>query len=298
MSGSGNVPVVAEPLLETRDARVDVGGAPQVDGLTLRTTGARVVLLGGSLALFDAVSGVRRPARGSVLVNGEPAEAALRSARVAGAALDPALPPAWTPRIYARWSARLAGHHASVATALADEAMDRLALAALADQPLGKAPTAARRAAVLAGALATAAPVIAFVDPTAGLADAAARAFGRVVVTALAGRAWLAFAPTMALGAPLALEADEALVLEGSEVAAQGAPGELASRERTFSLKVAGEVEALASAVGARGVKVKRSASVLVVDLGETLTTRDLLSMALEARAVIVELSPLTRALG
>jgi ABC-type multidrug transport system ATPase subunit len=289
---------VTDALLQTNDARVDVGGAPQVDGLTLQTTGARIVVLGAAQALFDAASGARKPSRGTVLVHGEPADAALRAARVAGAPLDPAMPPKWTPRTYARWSARLAGHDDTQAARLAGEAMERLEMRAIADTPLGKAALHTKRATVVAGALATGAAVIVLADPTAGTPDAFARTFGRILVAALAGRGWIVFAPTMALGAPLALEADEAILLEGSQIAAQGAPGEIAARERTYSLKVAGEVEALAVAAEARGAKVRRSASVLVVDLGESLTTRDLMSMALQARAIIVELSPLTRALA
>ncbi len=289
---------MTEPLLQTNDARADVGGVPQVDGLTLRTTGERIVVLGAAEALFDAVSGARKPSRGAVLVHAEAADVALRGGRVAGAALDPAMPPKWTPRTYARWSARLAGHDAAIASKLADEAIEKLEMRVIADAPLGKAERHVKRAAVVAGALATAAPVIVLADPTAGAPDAFARTFGRILVAALEGREWIVFAPTMALGAPLALEADEAIVLEGSQVAAQGAPGELAAQERTYALKVAGEVEALARAVEARGAKVRRSASVLVVELGESLTTRDLMSAALESHAIIVELSPLTRALA
>ena len=285
-------------LLQTNDARVDVGGAPQVDGLTFATTGSRVVVLGAAQALFDAASGVRKPSRGTVLVRGEAADVALRGARVAGAPLDPPLPPTWTARSYARWSARLAGHDDTTAHRLADEAIERLEMRAIADGLLGKAAPHAKRATVVAGALATGAAVIVLADPTAGTPDAFARTFGRILTRALEGREWIVFAPTMPLGAPLALEADEAIVVEGSQVAAQGAPGELASQEHTYALKVAGEVEALAVAVEARGATVRRSPSMLVVDLGKSLTTRDLMSMALEARAIIVELSPLTRALA
>jgi hypothetical protein len=42
---------------------------------------------------------------------------------------------------------------------------------------------------------------------------------------------------------------------------------------------------------------VTRGPSRLTVDLGETLTTRDLMAMAIDTNAVIVELSPLGRAL-
>ncbi len=286
------------PLLETNDARVDVGGAPALDGLSLRTSGDHLLVLGAARALFEAASGVRKPSRGAVLVRGEAATLTLRKARVAGAPLDPAMPVAWTPRAYVTWSARLAGREARLTKELAAESLERLKMTALGDTPLGKVAPHARRATVLAAAIATGAPVVMVEDPTAGLPDAVAREFARIITSALADRAWVVFAPRIALASPIALEADEAVVVSGSQPLAQGAPAEIAARERTYGVKVHGAVEELARAAEARGAKVTRGQSELTVDLGESLSTRELMGMALEVKAVIVELSPLSSALG
>jgi len=155
---------VGSPLLELYDTRLDVGGHPVVDGLAFASHGERLLVLGGSRALFEAASGMVAPVRGSVNVRSVPAVRALRAARVAGAPLDPALPPQWTPRVYATWSARIAGRDEGTARDLADDAVKRLGMTAIADTPLGKTrgasapPEVSRRAMVIAAALATGAP--------------------------------------------------------------------------------------------------------------------------------------------
>jgi ABC-type multidrug transport system ATPase subunit len=284
-------------LLETTDLRIDVGGVPAVDGLALKTSSERALVLGAARALFEAATGTRRPARGSVLVRGEAAATAALRARVAGAPLDPALPAKWTARRYTRWSARLAGRDPHDAKTLADDAILRLKMGKIADLPLGAAPPHGRRATVVAAAVATGAPIVMLEDPLSGLADTVASGFAHILVEALAGRAWVVFAPRLPLGSPLALAAEEALLVDGSVVAAQGAPAEVAGRTRTYALRVHGDLDALAQSAEARGARVTRGPARLTVDLGESLSTRDLLAMALEARAVVVEMSPLSRAL-
>ena len=53
-----------EPLLLVEDLRVDVDGVPACDGLTLRTSGDRVLVLGAPRAFYEAVCGVRPVVRG------------------------------------------------------------------------------------------------------------------------------------------------------------------------------------------------------------------------------------------
>jgi ABC-type multidrug transport system ATPase subunit len=289
------------PLLEILDARIDVGGAPAIEGLALRTSGERALVLGAARALFEAACGVVAPVRGQVRVHGEEAQAALRSGAVAGAPLDPAMPPSWTPRAYVTWSARVTGRDKETAEALAADAIARLKMESFADARLKKTPDIGlvpRRATAIAAALATGAQVIMLEDPTGGLPDAAARSFGRIVVGALEGRSWAVFAPRAVLASPLALAADEAIVVAGSRVAAQGDPAGLAARDRTYTITVHGAAEELARAVEARGARVSRSDEKLTVDLGDALSTRDLMQLALEVRAVIVELAPISRTLG
>jgi hypothetical protein len=89
-------------------------------------------------------------------------------------------------------------------------------------------------------------------------------------------------------------------VLDRSEVVAQGAPAELAAAERTLALRVEGDVAAFASAVeglGGRATVTPGAAPPVHVrvELG-TITPRDLLRIADEVSAVVVELRPIGRA--
>ena len=285
-----------DSLLAADALRVDVDGVPCVDGLTLRTTGSRVVVLGAGRGLFEAVSGTRRVARGALRVAGADPLVAVREAIVAGAPLDPPLPPEWTPRDYVTWSARLVGLSPRDARTRAAVTLDALKMSAISSAPLRTCPLHLRRATVAAAAMATGASTIVLEDPTAGLSGAAGHHFSRALCQALAERSWLLFCARMPLASPFGMHADEAIVLTDSTVAAQGALGELASREKSYALRVAGRADHFAEKAEARGVRVVRYGAHLMVDLGASLRTRDLFDAADESSSVIVELRSLARA--
>jgi ABC-type multidrug transport system ATPase subunit len=210
------------------------------------------------------------------------------------------MPPAWTVHQYVTWSARLVGHSRPTARQLADDAIGRLALGPLARAKLGGATSSTRRATVLAAALATGAPGLILEDPLLGLPDEVARPFARVVARLVADRRGAVFAGRLPLESPLALRADEAIVLDGSQVVAQGPPAEIAAAERTLSLRVHGDVGAFARAVEAQGGQALVRAVTAVearvrVDLGP-LAARDVMRIAAEAQAIVVELRPLSSA--
>jgi ABC-type multidrug transport system ATPase subunit len=288
--------VPENPLIEVVRLRIDVGGRPAIDGLSLKTTGDRVLVLGAARALFEAASGARRSSHGELKVDGASPSEGAGSGRLAGAALDPPLAPRWTARSYAFWSARLAGHSQARARELAERALDRIQASRAADVPLGKAERALRRAAVVAAAIATDAPVLLLEDPTAGLPDDQARALGKAIVGATAERRTAIFAGLLPLASPLATDADEAVVIAGSEVVAQGAPAELAARERVVTLRVHGDTEDFAKLVRSRGAEVRGEGAILEVDLGADLRVKDLLQAASETASVIIEVRPVARA--
>jgi ABC-type multidrug transport system ATPase subunit len=293
-------------LLEARDLRVDTppgssgsSGAPCIDGLSLESQGRRLLVLGAPRGLFAAVSGMIAPSRGSLLIDGEPSRSALALNLVAGAPLDPPLPPTWTPRSYTSWSSRLAGHTAPDAGERTDRALDRLAMTAVANLPLRGLPLHIRRATVIAAALATGARTLVLEDPTAGLPDEIARTFGRIVLDALGEAPFIVFAGRAPLDAPISLAADEAILLNGSAVAAQGPLRDLAAHEATYAVRVVGESARFAELVRARGGVVNHGAegALMTVHLaGDCKRTRDLLDAADEAKAVLVELRPIARA--
>ena len=137
-------------------------------------------------------------------------------------------------------------------------------------------------------------------DPLVALPEDAARAMARVIARALEDRRSIVFAGRFALESPLALAADEAILVDRSEVVAQGAPAELATAERTLALRVEGDVAAFASAVDGLGGKASVTAGApppvhVRVELG-VLAPRDLLRIAAEVDAVVMELRPIGRA--
>jgi ABC-type Na+ transport system ATPase subunit NatA len=284
-------------LLEADRLRIDVAGAPAIDGLSLATTGDHVLVLGAPRALAETACGVRPIVRGTLLVGGASPADALEAGAVAGSTGDAAMPPKWTLRQYVVWSARLVGSSRSEANGLAADAIVRLKLHAFADGPLAKAPPVVRRATAIAAALATGAPTIVLDDPLADLSDAEARTLARVLARALDDRASIVFAPRMDLASPMALHADEAIMLAASTVIAQGAPAEIAARDGTYALRVEGDFSSFARQVLERGGRVEGAPHAMVVALGE-LTTRDLLSIALASNAVILELRPIAAGLA
>jgi ABC-type multidrug transport system ATPase subunit len=288
-----------QPLLTSSSLRVDVGGTSTVDGLTLATTGDRVLVLGAARALFEAATGVRAIAHGELLVADQEPWGALRAGALAGAPLDPPLPSSWTVRQYVVWSARLAGHAAGTSNALAGEAIDRMKLASLTDSKLGAVATAARRGTVIAAALATGAAVLLIEDPIASLPAETARTFARIVVRALSDRRTAVFAPRVSLDSPIALAADEAVVVDGARVAAQGAPAEIAARESAYVLRLGGDARAFVSAAEAQGARLlvpgdDPGRDGVTIDLGG-LRALDLLRIAAASNAVVLELRPLAR---
>lgn len=287
---------MVSPLLEIVRARIDVAAVPAVDGLSAVTTGERVLVLGGATALFEAASGVRVPSHGDVLLRGEPARKAVRAANAAGAPFEPPLPPKWTAREYVTWSARICGHAANDARLLAARAIERMQLKAVADEPLVKAAAETRRAVSVAAALATGAKTLVLEDPTRGLPDVVARNFSRVLIRALEGCGWAVFASHIPLASPLAMDADEAIVLVGDVVVAQGAPAELSARERAYAVRVLGSTADFTRIASSRGAIISGRGAELTVDLGDSLAVSDLLRAAAEAKATIVELRPLAHA--
>jgi ABC-type multidrug transport system ATPase subunit len=289
-------PTVVPPLIAAAGVRIDVAGTPVVDGVSFASTGQHVLVFGAARALFEASAGLRPVVRGELLIDGVPARAAVRSASASCAPLDPAMPSAWTLREYATWSARVAGQSRAVARTLAAEALDQVRLGSLSSTKLGAAALATRRGTVLAAALATGARTLVIDDPLAGLPDDVARTFARVVARALEDRRTVVFAGRAALDSPLALAADEAIVLDGSQRTAQGPPAEIAAAGGVI-VRVAGDVAAFARGVEAHGGRAFVTPGApppvhVAVELGGELAARDLFRIAAESGAIVAELRP------
>src|SRR5580658_9146229 len=291
--------VSVSPLLASSSLRVDVAGTPAIDGLTLASTGQRALVLGAPSALFEAAAGLRSIEHGGLLVAGTSPVTASRSGIAAAAPLDPPLPPQWTVSDYVGWSARLSGLSGAKCESAIYEALDRLRLLPNRSARLGTASVALRRSVVIGAAIATGARVLLLEDPLVGLPTEAQPSFAGIVARAMHDQPTLVFMGRVALDSLVALAADEVIVVDGSNVVAQGAPAEVAVRANSFSVRVTGDVDALTKALTASGCRLQsseRSAETarFTVDLGN-LGTCDLLRVAEASRAVVLELRPLTR---
>lgn len=285
-----------EPLLLANDLRVDAAGVPACEGLSFRTTGSRVLVLGAPRALFAAASGLVPASRGTLEVGGVPADEAASAGVVASAPLDPPLPPKWTVFDYVHWSARLSGAPAREAGAAARRAIERLRLEALARTTLAQVTVLhARRATVVAAALAASTRVVTLEDPLAGLAADAAASYGPILLEALADRAWLVFAPRIALSSPLARAADEALVLSATRLEGQGPPAELASAKAVhWVARLDGDLERVKSALAERGGSLEPQGAHVLLDLMGT-STSELAEICAASDVAILELMPVAR---
>lgn len=287
-----------EPLLVADDLRVDVDGVPACDGIAFRTKGERVLVLGAPRALFDATTGLARVVRGTLSVRGTSASHAAQEGIIAGASMDPPTPPRWTVTEYVQWSARLAGVPAGEARTSAESAIAKLQLGPMAKTRMSQLVPHARRATVVAAALATYPEVIALEDPLGGLPDEVASTYAKLLASALEDRAWILFAPRIPLTSPLAAIANEVILATATRVDAQGSPAEVAAAERQFVGRILGSIEAIAPALSARGARVEERGTHLFFDLGAAMTTSELMAVCASADVAVVELVPVARALS
>lgn len=286
---------IPEPVLVANDLRVDVDGVPGCEGLSFRTKGEHVLFLGAPRALFTATVGLAPVTRGSLAIRGVSSDEAVGVGLIAGAALDPPLPSRWTVHEYVEWSARLSGAPRTESKSAADSAIERLKLGPLAKTQIQKLVPHGRRATVIAAALAACTEIVALEDPLAGLPEDVAGSFGPILVEALMERAWIVFAPRIALSSPIALAANDAIVLSPTRVEGQGPPAELAGANAVrFVARLDGDLAAVREALSARGATMEQQGAHVLLDLVQV-TTSELAAICADADVAIIELMPVSR---
>jgi ABC-type multidrug transport system ATPase subunit len=284
-------------MIEARDLRIDADGSPCVDGLTFSSSGDRVLILGAPRELMLACAGLVPIVRGELRVEGEDASRALALGRTAACPLDAPLPPNFSPLRYVEWSGRLAGVPRADLREAAEASLAHVGLAMpVIKTPLRRQTRFVRRATQLAAALLPAGATLLVWNPLEDLAPDEARMLEPMLVRALGAVRAIVFAARAPRGGALASAVDEAIVLSGSTVLAQGSVLEVATRDRRFLVRAMGDVERFAAALTARGARLSASpnttAAELAVDLG-TLENADVFRAAVESDAVVVEMRPI-----
>lgn len=284
-------------LLSAQGVRVDQDQVPTVVGLDVQAEGPHLLVLGAPRALFLAAAGVLPCRGGRLRIAGLNPLEALRSGHLSAAIELGATPPDWTTLDWIEWSLRLQGMPARHARLRALQTLSRFDLGDHGGVRLRLAQPPLRAVLPVMAAVASEAPTVLFDDPLAALDAQTARDFARKLARELRERSWIAFLPRLSLDSPLAVEADEALLFEGHELIAQGAPAELAAAERRYLVRVVGDGRALGEAITRRGGnlqghRLQAGMAELTVDLDDKLAALDLFTMADELNQAIVELVP------
>lgn len=320
MSGDG-AGVAKEPLLEARGARVAVDDVVAIGDLTCATRGDRVLCAGDAQALVAALIGVQlsshgpassdevaepegvaRVVAGTLRLDGRDVARGAHRAIAGGAPLDPPLPASWTAEAYVAWSARLGGAPARAARDLGAAALAKVGLGPARRRALGGLALPERRALLIAAAVALSPAALVLEDPLAGLDGNAAAFVLGAVAAATEGRRALVSVGRLDLSGPagaLVRGASDLLVLSAGELVLAGSPAELDQGLRVYALTVRSQAEALREALARRGLTLKDlggevgSPARFSVALPEGASTREIVGAAAEARAAVVEMTPL-----
>ncbi len=283
-------------LFEAEDLRIDVDGVPVVDGLSFAVDGRHALVTGAPRALYESAAGQRPVIRGALRVSGAEPEGAAARQEVAGVPVHVPVPPRWTTTEYVSWNARLAGASRKDAATRTAAAIESLKLGETAKQRLDRVPLTARRAALVAAALATGAKTFLLEDPLSELAEDVADGFARVLREALDPHAWVVFTPTpLPFGSPFTLGADHALAIAGARAELLVPPMTSAARPRRFTARLGpapARFEDFVAQLASRGGRADLRGGHVDLELGETLTTAEVLGLALDAELVFLELLP------
>ncbi len=110
---------------------------------------------------------------------------------------------------------------------------------------------------------------------------------------AVEDKPWIVLASRLVLTSPITLAADEALLVSGSRLDAQGPPAEIFAEHR-FVARIHGPLEPFLEKLAARGGRGAVEGAHVVLDLAGT-TTSELAGICAAADVAIVELMPVSR---
>jgi ABC-2 type transport system ATP-binding protein len=246
-------------LLLLEAARIDVGGAPLCDGLSVVSEANRVGLAGDWSSLFALLAGRGRLVRGRAEIAGARADRAVREGRVGLAVSSVGLPGSMRVLDCLRASARLAGFSAGRAPELGRRALGEFGLEPLAGRRIREMSELERRGLGLAHAVLGGPTAIALEEPLGGLDDASAGVVARWIERAATGRRLLVSGQHAGSAGPergLFGALDEVLVLGSGRLLAQGSAADALGMAHRYSVVVRSRWSELGAALGARGIPV------------------------------------------
>ncbi|MBM4356648.1 MAG: ABC transporter ATP-binding protein [Deltaproteobacteria bacterium] len=295
------------PVLAATDARLLVDGVVAIDGLTLETRGARVLLAGDVAPLLrvlllgaspTASSGSAGVARGRFEVLGRDVARGAHLEALGVALADPPLPEGHTGESYLVWSGRLAGLRTAEARTRSLAYLEGLVgVTSFAQRPLGRLGLLERRLLGLGAATLTSPEVIVVEEPLAGLDERGAVVMRTALELAGRERALVACVSRVGFdGAQAALlaGATSLTVLRGGRLAFHGEPSRLLAGARLFAVTVVAASVAFEDALRALGAELfGAGGSVnLAVLLPEGETAKSIVAAAHRANAALLGCVP------
>ena len=250
---------MTEPLFECDRARIDVGGRPVVEGLSLATKSERVALVGDVAFVFRLLSGEAALSSGSVRLMGVDAREAVITARVGLALFDPPMPDDWTALDYLTTSAALLGHSRTDAARSARRALDELAIESLARRRLGTLDAPSRRAVLFAHATLGGPQALALERPFEGLPPPSLPWARRLIETLATERRLLisvSSVPPVGDERHLIESAGEVVVFHGGSLVAQGPFEDVFKAGRRYAVTGARRAGELVQALERAGMVV------------------------------------------
>ncbi len=292
-------------LLDFEAARIARADGTLSDAVTLSAEGPQVAMVGRFSPLFALLAGEATLASGRALVAGADAALAVAQGLVGFAPLDPELPAKWSAERYLVENALLLGMDAGAARAAARERLQAFELGPRYRQQLKDLLLIERRALVLAAATLGGPKVLCAEAPLARL-DAAGQAYlGQVLERAAEQRQLIVSVlevPASGLERGLVDTADQVLWEHAS-----AAPSSAKVSGR-YTVSVLARGEAWCAALEARGLRFQSlpldplllglapeagaAACRVLVELPEGATSLELVRLAVEAGAPLVELTP------
>jgi len=304
------------PLLSCISARIDLSGEPVVDGLNGESVGNSVGLIGPWGPLFRVLAAAGNVSSGCIRLGGHDAVAAVATGSVGLALYEPGLPSRWSVSQYLQASAQLTGLSKRGAETEARSVLDRCQVSWLANAKLRDLPPVHQRLVVVLHATLGSPAILALETPLLGLDEASQRQLAEAVGRAASERGLLL---SVGQAAPGSVERsvldtlDEVWVLRQGSVVARGPAAQVLASANRYLVVVTRQAHRLASALTDRETHVTLNspelpeaagpdsrtrgdarAGRLIVDLEPNESTDVIVEAALEVKAPIVELRPLS----
>ncbi len=236
---------------------------------------------------------------GSIAIDGHDVGSRSHVGNVGIAPADMAIPPGTTVHRYLALSFELLDLPSATAEHAAQAALVEAGVENLADRRTDTLALPERRVVLIAQALTPGVRAVFVETPLAGLEGPAARYVLDVLQRVAASRAWIATSARTepeAADRELMLLADRVAILGKSAEMWAGSPGALMTRGKVYIVALRGDAETCRKELAAQGFDMQGGAQRFSLTLPEGRSPSELLAIAAQCNAAVIELVPVLSA--